>query len=35
MKGEKAAQLAAQDRIELSNQLVARTQEAVEADEIL
>jgi signal transduction histidine kinase len=31
-KGERAAQLAAQDRIELSNQLVARTQEAVEAE---
>lgn len=31
-KGEKAAQLAAQDRIELNNQLVARTQEAVEAE---
>ena len=31
-KGEKAAQLAAQDRIELNNQLVARTQEAIEAE---
>ncbi|KPI37579.1 Virulence sensor protein BvgS [Cyphellophora attinorum] len=31
-KGERAAQLAAQDRIELNNQLVARTQEAVEAE---
>jgi PAS domain S-box-containing protein len=31
-KGEKAARLAAQDRIELNNQLVARTQEAVEAE---
>ncbi|KAJ9616637.1 hypothetical protein H2200_000356 [Cladophialophora chaetospira] len=31
-KGERAAQLAAQDRIELSNQLVARTQQAVEAE---
>ncbi|EXJ87447.1 hypothetical protein A1O3_04407 [Capronia epimyces CBS 606.96] len=31
-KGERAAQLAAQDRIELNNQLVARTQQAVEAE---
>ncbi len=31
-KGEKAAQLAAQDRIELSNQLVVRTQQAAEAE---
>ena len=31
-KGEIAAQLAAQDRIDLNNQLVARTQEAVEAE---
>ncbi|ETN42893.1 uncharacterized protein HMPREF1541_02051 [Cyphellophora europaea CBS 101466] len=31
-KSEKAARLAAQDRIELNNQLVARTQEAVEAE---
>ncbi|OAP64288.1 hypothetical protein AYL99_00260 [Fonsecaea erecta] len=31
-KGERAAQLAAQDRIELSNQLLARTQQAVEAE---
>lgn len=31
-KGEIAARLAAQDRIELNNQLVARTQEAVEAE---
>jgi PAS domain S-box-containing protein len=31
-KGEEAAKLAAQDRIELNNQLVARTQEAVEAE---
>ena len=31
-KGEQAAQLAAQDRIELNNQLVARTQQAVEAE---
>ena len=31
-KGERAAKLAAQDRIELSNQLVQRTQEAVEAE---
>lgn len=31
-KGERAAKLAAQDRIELNNQLVARTQEAVEAE---
>ena len=32
-KSEKAAQLAAQDRIELNNQLVARTQQAVEAEQ--
>lgn len=32
LKGERAAQLAAQDRIELNNQLVARTQQAVEAE---
>ncbi|KAJ9617541.1 uncharacterized protein PV06_07545 [Exophiala oligosperma] len=31
-KGEKAARLAAQDRIELNNQLVAKTQQAVEAE---
>lgn len=31
-KGERAAQLAAQDRIELNNQLAARTQQAVEAE---
>ncbi|KEF57102.1 uncharacterized protein A1O9_07292 [Exophiala aquamarina CBS 119918] len=31
-KGERAAKLAAQDRIELNNQLVARTQQAVEAE---
>lgn len=31
-KSERAAQLAAQDRIELNNQLVARTQQAVEAE---
>ncbi|KIX94747.1 uncharacterized protein Z520_09437 [Fonsecaea multimorphosa CBS 102226] len=31
-KGERAAQLAAQDRIELSNQLLVRTQQAVEAE---
>ena len=31
-KGERAAQLAAQDRIELNKELVARTQEAVEAE---
>ncbi|KAL6252948.1 hypothetical protein RBB50_000667 [Rhinocladiella similis] len=31
-KGEKAAQLAAQDRIDLNNQLVAKTQQAVEAE---
>ncbi|KIW11290.1 hypothetical protein PV08_10590 [Exophiala spinifera] len=31
-KGERAAQLAAQDRIELNNQLVAKTQQAVEAE---
>ncbi|EXJ66418.1 uncharacterized protein A1O5_10570 [Cladophialophora psammophila CBS 110553] len=31
-KGERAAQLAAQDRIELSNQLLARTQQAAEAE---
>ncbi|ETI19826.1 hypothetical protein G647_08840 [Cladophialophora carrionii CBS 160.54] len=31
-KGERAAQLAAQDRIELNNQLVARTQQAAEAE---
>ena len=31
-KGERAARLAAQDRIELNNQLAARTQEAVEAE---
>lgn len=32
-KSERAAQLAAQDRIELNNQLVARTQQAVEAEQ--
>lgn len=32
LKGERAAHLAAQDRIELNNQLVARTQQAVEAE---
>jgi PAS domain S-box-containing protein len=31
-KGRRAARLAAQDRIELSNQLAARTQEAVESE---
>jgi PAS domain S-box-containing protein len=31
-KSERAAQLAAQDRIELNNQLVARTQQAAEAE---
>ncbi|KIW31005.1 uncharacterized protein PV07_02690 [Cladophialophora immunda] len=31
-RGERAAQLAAQDRIELSNQLLARTQQAFEAE---
>lgn len=31
-RGERAARLAAQDRIELSNQLAARTQEAVESE---
>ncbi|KAH0837429.1 sensory transduction histidine kinase [Fonsecaea pedrosoi] len=31
-KGEQAAQLAAQDRIELNNQLLARTQQAAEAE---
>ncbi|KIW86788.1 uncharacterized protein Z519_12574 [Cladophialophora bantiana CBS 173.52] len=31
-KGERAAQLAAQDRIELSNQLLVRTQQAAEAE---
>ena len=31
-KGEKAAKMAAQDRIELSNQLAQRTQEAIESE---
>lgn len=31
-KGERAAQIAAQDRIELTNQLAVRTQEAVESE---